>query len=83
VSIRLSMPITTGEAMQRIELALDVAANYGQVDGDHHKAWVIDEMVRALTGHSYQQWVALYEAPVVDEDSGDRYHEEWDVGIAP
>lgn len=34
----------------RIQRALDVAIRYGGTDGDHHKAWVIDQMVRALTG---------------------------------
>lgn len=33
----------------RITEALDYA-QYGQIDGDHHKTWVIDQMVRALTG---------------------------------
>jgi len=35
---------------ERIEKALDYAIHYGGIDGDHHKAWVIDQMVRALTG---------------------------------
>ncbi len=34
----------------RIERALEYAAQYGTTDGEHHKAWVIDQMVRALTG---------------------------------
>jgi len=34
----------------RIKDALHYAERYGQTDGDHHKAWVIDQMVRALTG---------------------------------
>lgn len=34
----------------RIKKALDYAVRYGGIDGDHHKAWVIDQMVRALTG---------------------------------
>jgi outer membrane protein assembly factor BamB len=38
------------ELWDRIRQALDVAINYGQTDGDHHKAWVIDQMVRHLTG---------------------------------
>lgn len=36
-------------ALSRISLALEYAKD-GQVDGEHHKAWVIDQMVRALTG---------------------------------
>lgn len=37
-------------AAERIELALKMASDFGQTDGDHHKAWVIDQMVRCLTG---------------------------------
>jgi hypothetical protein len=32
-----------------IAKALEVAKD-GQIDGDHHKLWVIDQMVRVLTG---------------------------------
>lgn len=35
---------------ERIAKALDFAVNLGGVDGAHHKTWVIDQMVRALTG---------------------------------
>jgi hypothetical protein len=34
----------------RIEKAIDFAVRYGGIDGGHHKMWVIDQMVRALTG---------------------------------
>jgi hypothetical protein len=34
---------------ERIQKALDIAAIYGGIDGSHHKAWVIDQMVRSLT----------------------------------
>ncbi len=32
-----------------VAIALDIARRYGQEDGAHHKMWVIDQMVRALT----------------------------------
>jgi hypothetical protein len=35
---------------QRVAEALNVAIRSGAVDGAHHKAWVIDQMVRALCG---------------------------------
>lgn len=38
------------DADQRIGRALEFAGSYGTTDGDHHKMWVIDQMVRALTG---------------------------------
>lgn len=64
---------------ERIEKALDIAWCYGQIDGNHHKTWVIDQMVRALCGseEEYKKWVDKYEAP-----DGEDYW-EWDCGIAP
>lgn len=41
------------EALANIDGALAVAARYSGIDGAHHKAWVIDQMVRALTGCPY------------------------------
>lgn len=35
---------------EKIEKALGIACRYGQIDGDHHKMWTLDQMVRALTG---------------------------------
>ncbi len=61
-------------AEQRIKAALAIAVRYSQIDGAHHKAWSIDQMVRALTGNDYAAWVKEYE-------NNDEYL--WDVGIAP
>jgi hypothetical protein len=60
--------------------ALDVAISFGQYDGDHHKAWVIDEMVRALLGSKsdYEWFVDVYQ---MGED-GPHTH-DWKHGIAP
>lgn len=62
----------------RIEEALTVAVRYGGIDGDHHKAWVIDQMVRELTGTRYENFVR---AARDGEDGPETYG--WDVGIAP
>lgn len=35
--------------------ALEVASKYAMYDGDHHKMWVIDQMVRHLTGCPTEQ----------------------------
>lgn len=40
----------TVELGERIQKALNVAISYGTTDGDHHKMWVIDQMIRELTG---------------------------------
>ena len=69
-------------ANKRIIKALDLAWQYGQIDGSHHRIWVIDQMVRALCGseEEYKKWVANYEEPESDEP--DDYY-PWDTGIAP
>lgn len=51
---------------------------YGQTDGEHHKAWVIDQIVRIITENNYDKWVQHYE---YDEETDENYF--WDVGIAP
>lgn len=62
----------------RIERAVNTAFSYGQVDGSHHKMWVIDQMLRELLPDSeYKKMVKEYE----HGEDGEEY--EWDVGIAP
>jgi hypothetical protein len=63
---------------KRIEEALRLAMSHGQTDGAHHKMWVIDQMVRALAGDHYEQFV---KNACHGEDGYDTY--EWDTGIAP
>lgn len=63
---------------ERVSAALKLAYDYGQDDGVHHKTWVIDQMVRALTGDGYETWVQVYRA---GEDGPETY--EWDEGVAP
>ena len=62
-----------------INKALQLAFDYGQFDGDHHKMWVIDQMVRALLGVEYAQWVEAYQE--FDEEGEPQYF--WDEGVAP
>jgi len=61
-----------------IAAAIELAVMYGGIDGDHHKAWVIDQMVRVLAGPDYDRIVA---EACDGEDGPDSY--EWNVGIAP
>lgn len=68
---------------QRIKTALEIASQHGDIDGVHHKQWVIDQMVRALLGHSqdpheYEAWVRGQKA---GEDGPDTYG--WEEGIPP
>lgn len=61
-----------------IRQALAIARNYAGIDGGHHKMWVIDQMVRVLTGDDYPAWVAETEN---GEDGPATY--QWDTGITP
>jgi hypothetical protein len=58
--------------------AIGIAVAYGQIDGAHHKAWVIDQMVQRLAGDDYKRIVA---EACNGEDGTETY--SWDSGVAP
>lgn len=62
----------------RVLVALRYAVTYGQVDGEHHKSWVIDQMVRTLLGAAYEEFVDRWSE---GEDGPETYH--WEEGVAP
>jgi len=61
-----------------IEAAIEVAVRFGGIGGDHHKAWVIDQMVRILAGENYE---ALVKEACDGEDGPDTF--TWEIGIPP
>lgn len=65
-------------AANGVEKALEVAFRYAGIGGDHHKAWVIDQMVRALTGDQYANWV--HDACIGENGDADY---TWSAGIPP
>lgn len=80
----------------RIAKALEFASEYGTIDGAHHKMWVIDQMVRALTGcpvvtkngTDYKGTPYTYEAQGESPEyeaftRGEDGDYAWDEGIAP
>ena len=58
--------------------ALDLIVRYGGIDGDHHKAWVLDQIARVLAGDDYDE---LVRGAKLGSDGPDTY--EWNEGIAP
>lgn len=64
--------------MTQSEKALDVIFQFGGIDGGHHKQWVLDQVVRHLTGYDYDRWTANYQT-----DANGDFIGEWDTGIAP
>ena len=63
---------------EKEQKVVDLIKEYGGIDGAHHKQWVLDQIVRGLTGENYQKWVAEYQD---GEDGPQTYI--WDGGIAP
>ena len=57
---------------------LELIVQYGGIDGAHHKQWLLDQIVRKLTGEDYGKWVSEYQD---GEDGPETYL--WDEGIAP
>jgi hypothetical protein len=77
---------------ERVKRAMHYASEFGYIDGGHHKQWVIDQMVRALTGCPMVEKTAEgVDGPYTYEVQGesDEYREwaggpgERDEGIAP
>ena len=58
----------------KIEKVIELIADYGFMDGEHHKIWLIDQILRTMTG-----------CPSKGEN--DEYKhitgDDWDTGIAP
>lgn len=64
--------------MERKLLALEYISRFGQIEGDHHSKWVIDQVARVLTGSYYEEWIKEI---CHGEDGPNTY--EWNAGIAP
>lgn len=90
----MTMPSDPSELRRRITEALQVADQYATEDGDHHKMWVIDQMIRNLTGcpmverrsrfpdvhGNHYTYKGLGESEEYRAFIGDG---EWDEGVAP
>jgi|ERR1017187_1222748 hypothetical protein len=63
---------------EAIKSALSIIELYGQIDGPHHKAWVIDQVARALLKDDYPSWVVGRKD---GKDGPNTYG--YDPGIAP
>jgi hypothetical protein len=58
--------------------ALVLILSYGGIDGAHHKDWVLDQIVRIITGDDYDEFVEMAKD---GEDGPNTY--SWDVGVPP
>lgn len=60
---------------ERIEKAIDTILEWGEIDGDHHKQWTMDQALRILLGDNYDKRM--------EEFNKDPEYDPWDTGIAP
>lgn len=58
-------------------VALMIASKYAMAESESHKAWVIDQMVRALTGNQYEAFIN-HSCKINNKENG-----EWDEGSVP
>ena len=65
---------------EKDQTILNLIFRYGGIDGEHHKQWLLNEIVRTTTEteEEYEQWVDKYE----DGENGSQTY-FWDIGIAP
>ena len=72
---------------ERIKSVQRLIDDYGSIPGDHHKTWVIDQILRTILQDGYATWVKEYECceneDVHDCDPDECDFYEWDTGIAP
>lgn len=73
------------DVVGRAEKAIELAVQYGGIDGAHHKSWVIDQMVRVLAGCDIGGENEEYKQIIADacagEDGPATY--TWDGGTPP
>lgn len=64
------------DANERISAALELVTQYGGIEGEHHKQWLLDKVVRTLleSPDKYRRFV---------ENFNDPDYTDWDEGIAP
>lgn len=70
-----------GEGVFNLQMknAMDVITSYGNIDGAHHKDWVIDQVARHLLGDKYDAWVISLRGDLVDGE----YEYEYEEGTPP
>lgn len=61
----------------KVRAAMDLIYKYGGIGGEHHKQWLLDQLVRKLSD-DYDSWIRYHND---GEDGPNTY--EWDTGIAP
>ena len=69
-----------GESEMRESLveAMNLITDCGQIDGNHHKLYILDQIARKVMGNDYDEWVKRMKN---GEDGPETYW--YDEGVAP
>jgi len=70
-------------ARDKLKKIEDIILEYGQIDGGHHKMWVIDQIMRIIKVGEYENFLKEYEYTDDEGKPTEEQQYEWDVGIAP
>jgi hypothetical protein len=86
--------MTSISIQRRIDDVLQLVIRFGQIDGEHHQRWLIDQVVRGLSGgvpefdggevggfRATEDYHEQIRRACDGEDGPDTY--DWDQGIAP
>lgn len=74
--LRIPHPADPHEAINKV---VKLASDGLWCDGDHHKQWYLEQILRVLFGEHYDQAVA---AMTADEDGNPNTY-NWEPGVAP
>lgn len=67
------------KADEAIGRALAILFSASQVDGAHHKTWVLDQAVRALTGENYENFVNTYRFAGIEDVTDPEELSTWET----
>lgn len=62
---------------ESVARALSLLFAASQLDGSHHKAWVIDQVARELTGDNYENFVNTYRFEGINDVNDPEEVEKW------
>ena len=69
--------------VETVKKIKNIVVQNSQYAGDHHKAWVFDQVIRIIEGDKYEDFVKDYEYSGMFGKPGAEKEYTWDEGIAP
>jgi hypothetical protein len=61
--------------IEQVQKVIKITLQYGMIDGEHHKQWLLDQILRICLEEFYDKEIEKFNA--------DKNYKEWDVGIPP